>query len=261
MSAKLKPTKNPTGEVLTLAEAAAFLRVEAEELRRAADAGRVPGRAIGAEWRFVKATLVEWLSQPETRSGPARTNRELADHRPHPGERHERDVRGTGRVSPPVAGDPQVVGESGRPQRGWRMINLLDTDIFTLAHQNRFEVVERIASVTDPDEVAIGVITRVEVLAGRLNAVKVAATAADVLRMQARLAESEAFLAPFRVVAFDPTAGEHFGRLAASKKLKKIGRGDLLNASVALAHGATLVTRNTKDFSGIPGLKLENWAD
>ena len=80
MSAKLKPTKNPTGEVLTLAEAAAFLRVEAEELRRAADAGRVPGRAIGAEWRFVKATLVEWLSQPETRSGPARTNRELADH-------------------------------------------------------------------------------------------------------------------------------------------------------------------------------------
>lgn len=70
MATKSKPEKTPgtngqpvpVGEVLTLAEAATFLRVDVEELRLAADAGQVPGRAIGAEWRFVATALVEWLS-------------------------------------------------------------------------------------------------------------------------------------------------------------------------------------------------------
>ena len=34
---------------------------------------------------------------------------------------------------------------------------------------------------------------------------------------------------------------------------------DLWIASVALAHGLTLVTNNTKDFENIPGLRLEDW--
>jgi tRNA(fMet)-specific endonuclease VapC len=39
------------------------------------------------------------------------------------------------------------------------------------------------------------------------------------------------------------------------------GRGDLLIASIALAFQAILVTRNTKDFQRIGGLRVENWAD
>lgn len=30
-------------------------------------------------------------------------------------------------------------------------------------------------------------------------------------------------------------------------------------AAIAITHGITLVTRNTKDFTGIAGLRLENW--
>lgn len=40
-----------------------------------------------------------------------------------------------------------------------------------------------------------------------------------------------------------------------------IGPLDLLIAGTALAHGATLVTRNTAEFSRVPGLALENWYD
>lgn len=36
---------------------------------------------------------------------------------------------------------------------------------------------------------------------------------------------------------------------------------DLRIACIALAHDATLVTRNTKDFAHVPNLKVENWAD
>ena len=58
------PNNPPSGEILTLAEAAAFLRVPEEGLKTDAVAGRVPGRLVAGEWRFVKATLLAWLSLP-----------------------------------------------------------------------------------------------------------------------------------------------------------------------------------------------------
>jgi excisionase family DNA binding protein len=48
--------------VLTPAAAAEYLHVPEMALIAAAEAGRVPGRRIGDEWRFLKLALVEWLS-------------------------------------------------------------------------------------------------------------------------------------------------------------------------------------------------------
>ncbi|MGL6096643.1 MAG: helix-turn-helix domain-containing protein [Fimbriiglobus sp.] len=52
-------------EVLTLAEAAAFLRVSDAGLRVDAEAARVPGRVVAGEWRFARAVLLDWLARPE----------------------------------------------------------------------------------------------------------------------------------------------------------------------------------------------------
>ena len=38
-----------------------------------------------------------------------------------------------------------------------------------------------------------------------------------------------------------------------------IGPLDTLIAATALAHGATLVTNNIREFQRVPGLKLEDW--
>jgi tRNA(fMet)-specific endonuclease VapC len=63
------------------------------------------------------------------------------------------------------------------------------------------------------------------------------------------------------VVSIDDASIVKFDQLRQDKKLKKIGRADLLIACIALANQATLVTRNVRDFQQVPGLWIENWAD
>jgi len=53
------------GEVLTLEEAAALLRLPVEAVRASAVAGDLPGRAFGDEWRFSRAALLSWLAGEE----------------------------------------------------------------------------------------------------------------------------------------------------------------------------------------------------
>lgn len=38
-----------------------------------------------------------------------------------------------------------------------------------------------------------------------------------------------------------------------------VGEMDLLNGATALVHGLTMVTHNTKDYSDIPGLIIDDW--
>lgn len=52
-----------------------------------------------------------------------------------------------------------------------------------------------------------------------------------------------------------------FNRLRALKNLRKVGRADLLVASIVLTHRAVLVTRNIRHFQQVPGLKPVNWVD
>ena len=49
--------------------------------------------------------------------------------------------------------------------------------------------------------------------------------------------------------------------IALRKSRLRIGTMDLKIASIAIAHDATLLTRNTVDFAKAPGLRFENWLD
>ena len=51
-------------EVLTLAEAAAFLRVPEADVVRMVGPRGLPGRLIGSEWRFSRTALDDWLRTP-----------------------------------------------------------------------------------------------------------------------------------------------------------------------------------------------------
>ena len=49
------------GEILTLDEAAAYLRVSEDALRAMVGDDAIPAQTIGGEWRFLKRALHEWL--------------------------------------------------------------------------------------------------------------------------------------------------------------------------------------------------------
>ena len=75
---KTKAAKKPKGangavvmptDVLTLAEAAAYLRVEEEQILSLVRTQELPGRRFGEDWRFLKSTLQAWLSTPQPLSG------------------------------------------------------------------------------------------------------------------------------------------------------------------------------------------------
>jgi excisionase family DNA binding protein len=57
----------PFDEVLTLEEAAAYLRVSEDALRKLLPEHFVPGQQIGGEWRFSKRGLAEWLRYGDLR--------------------------------------------------------------------------------------------------------------------------------------------------------------------------------------------------
>jgi excisionase family DNA binding protein len=51
-------------EVLTLAEAAAYLRLPEEDVLRLVHEQALPARRLANEWRFLKAAIQQWLSTP-----------------------------------------------------------------------------------------------------------------------------------------------------------------------------------------------------
>jgi tRNA(fMet)-specific endonuclease VapC len=74
-------------------------------------------------------------------------------------------------------------------------------------------------------------------------------------------AEVDQFAAPFASLPFDDSAADVYARIRQHLESQgtPIGPYDLQIAAIALAHGCTLVTHNTTEFSRVPGLVLEDW--
>lgn len=59
------------------------------------------------------------------------------------------------------------------------------------------------------------------------------------------------------VLEFDEAAAVEFKRLQALRL--RVGTMDLKIAAIALANGATVLTRNLRDFCLVPSLRVEDW--
>jgi tRNA(fMet)-specific endonuclease VapC len=137
---------------------------------------------------------------------------------------------------------------------------VLDTDTLSDLFRGHEKILARLSAVPDNRVVATSVISRIEVLEGRFASIKKAANRDELLIAVERLDAAEQRLDSLDVLPITKAVADQFEKHRVNKKLKKIGRADLLIACVALANDATLVTRNIRDFANIPGLKVENWS-
>lgn len=76
-----------------------------------------------------------------------------------------------------------------------------------------------------------------------------------------RLAALAQLLQPMQLLPFDSECAAHAARIRVALEAvgTPIGPHDTLIAATALAHQATIVTRNVREFSRVPGLQWLNW--
>ena len=129
---------------------------------------------------------------------------------------------------------------------------MLDTNIVAFAKNNRPEVVLERMRRFDPGDLCVSAITLAELEYGVFNS-------SNPERNQLALT---LFLANIDVIPFDDAAAVEYGRIRADLRRKgtPIGANDLLIAAHAKSLGMTLVTNNTREFSRVEGLAIEDWA-
>ena len=59
--ASFRPHPAPPRDVLTLPELAQWLQVDETAVAELAEAGELPGRRLGGEWRFAREAVLAWL--------------------------------------------------------------------------------------------------------------------------------------------------------------------------------------------------------
>jgi len=139
-------------------------------------------------------------------------------------------------------------------------VYLLDTDHLSIIQRpvepEYSHLMKRIGGC-DLEEIAVSIISFHEQMLGWQAYLKRARTPESVVRGYEMFERIIADFAAMPVVPFDANAATVYSRLRADKT--RISTMDLRIASIALATGMVLITRNTVDFEKVPGLQLQDW--
>jgi len=134
---------------------------------------------------------------------------------------------------------------------------LFDTDHLTLYERGNQLVVQH--AVAQPlGDVAISAVTAEESLRGRVGYLARPLTGAARVRAYSLLIGTLKLISSMPILAFDSACEMQYQQLRA--QVPRVGSQDLKIAAVALVGGLTLLTRNRRDFSLVPGLKLADWS-
>jgi tRNA(fMet)-specific endonuclease VapC len=134
---------------------------------------------------------------------------------------------------------------------------ILDTDAIT-RHQNAHTVLSARVSSTPPTQLFTTSVTVEEQLKGRLSYLN---THRNDPRKSAQghaaLVRTVYYFNQWNILLFDEETDTIFRQLRLQRI--RIGSQDLRIAAIALLHGFTVVTSNTRDFAQVSNLKVEDW--
>lgn len=129
---------------------------------------------------------------------------------------------------------------------------MLDTDTVSYLVKGKTPVLDARVATASSKQLCISAVTRGELLYG-LKLKDGAHRLAQVV---------DQFLLRVQCLPWDEAAATHFASIAAElhRAGSPIGSMDAMIAGHALATGAVLVTDNSRHFSRVAGLTLENWS-
>lgn len=127
----------------------------------------------------------------------------------------------------------------------------LDSNICIFYLRNPEGVLAQKIISIDPECIKLSAIVKAELLVGAFKSA----------RRDENLKQVLNFCDSFEIVPFDDSLTVTYGKMQARLELQgmKIGFNDTLIAATVLAHNGILVTNNTKEFSRVDGLTLEDW--
>lgn len=128
---------------------------------------------------------------------------------------------------------------------------LLDTNICVYYLNGKMPNVRSRVNATPPTWIAISAITRGELFVG----------AAKSQQRERTRRRQEEFLARFASLPYDDVAAERYGDIYGSLEAAglRIDKPDAQIAAIARVHNLIVVTRNTRHFSRVPDLPIEDW--
>ncbi|WP_449416186.1 type II toxin-antitoxin system VapC family toxin [Phormidium nigroviride] len=133
---------------------------------------------------------------------------------------------------------------------------VLDTDHLSFFQQNHPIVKQRVNALNS-EEVAITIITVEEQLYGRLNRIRRAKSADELVTAYARMCDLLEDIKNINILDFDQEAYNCYTELVRQKV--RIGTQDLRIAACVISRSGVLVTRNRRDFERVPALRFEDW--
>jgi tRNA(fMet)-specific endonuclease VapC len=130
---------------------------------------------------------------------------------------------------------------------------LLDSNVcIRLINNSSAAVTTRLAS-QQPEDILISTITQLELYYGAYRSAQ----------QERNLEILQRFFSQFNIIPLDTEAASVAGRIRAELAASgmPIGPYDLQIAAIAMANNLIMVTHNTKEFSRVNGLQIEDWEE
>jgi tRNA(fMet)-specific endonuclease VapC len=130
---------------------------------------------------------------------------------------------------------------------------LLDSNVcIRLINNSSLAVTTRLAS-QQPEDILISTITQLELYYGAYRSAQ----------QEKNLEILQRFFSQFTIIPLDPEAARIAGRIRAELAASgtPIGPYDVQIAAIAMANNLIVVTHNTKEFSRVNRLQIEDWEE
>jgi len=131
-------------------------------------------------------------------------------------------------------------------------VYLLDTNIISYWMRGNLKLIEKI-KIASPSDLSLSTITLGEIYYGIEKSPD---------KKKERRFKIERIQSQLEIYPFDESAAKKYGQIRAKleRSGKIIGERDLQIAAIAMANRLCVVTHNTKEFSRVPKLEVEDWA-